>query len=157
MRHLSMILLIGLLAVLPSCKYFKGGGLFGKKARTMAIMKAQEDNIRRTDSIQKVKDQLAAIENVRIDSLRKTDEARKALESNHKFNIIVGSFITPEYARIFAEEYRKQGYDPEIIKNQGSRFELVSAEGHESFRKAVTRLRQFQDTVQIEAWLFVKK
>ena len=25
--------------------------------------------------------------------------------------------------------YRKQGYDPKIIKMEGSRFELVSAEG----------------------------
>jgi len=157
MRHLSAILLIGLLAVLPSCKYFKGGGLFGKKARTMAIMKAQEDNIRRADSLQKVKEQVEAIENARIDSLRRTEEARKALEANKKYNIIVGSFITPEYARIFAEEYRKQGYDPKILKSQGSRFELVSAEGHESFKKAVSRLRQFQDTVQIEAWLYVRK
>jgi phosphotransferase system IIB component len=157
MRHLSVILLIGLLAVLPSCKYFKGGGLFGKKARTMAIMKAQEDNIRRADSLQKVKDQMAAIENARTDSLKNAEEARQALESNHKYNIIVGSFITPEYAKSFSEEYRKQGYDPKIIKSQGSRFELVSAEGHESLGKAVSRLRQFQDTVQIEAWLYVKK
>lgn len=157
MRNLSSILLIGILVVLPSCKYFKGGGLFGKKARTLAIMKAQEDSIRRADSLQKVQDQLAAIENARIDSLRKTEETSRALESDHKYNIIVGSFITPEYAKVYAEEYRKQGYDPRIIKNGNSRFQLVAAEGHESFGKAALRLRQFQDTVQIEAWLFVKK
>ena len=129
MRKVSAILLIGFLVVLPSCKYFKGGGLFGKKARTMAIMKAQEDSIRRADSLQKVQDQLAAVENARIDSLRRIEETNRAWESKYKYNIIVGSFITPEYAKGYAEEYRKQGYDPKIIKSGSSRFELVSAEG----------------------------
>ena len=87
----------------------------------------------------------------------KQKKASRALESDHKYNIIVGSFITPEYAKGYAEEYRKQGYDPKIIKSLNSRFEFVSAEGHDSFGKAALRLRQFQDTVQIEAWLYVKK
>ena len=34
-----------------------------------------------------------------------------------KYNIIVGSFITPEYAKGLAEDYRKQGYDSKIIKD----------------------------------------
>ena len=75
----------------------------------------------------------------------------------HKYNIIVGSFITSEYAKMLSEEYRKQGYDPQIIQMQGSRFELVSIEGHDSFRNAVARLSQFRDTVQLESWLYVKK
>jgi hypothetical protein len=156
MRYLSVILLSGLLIVLPSCKYFKGG-LFGRKARALAIEKAQNDSVRVADSLQKVKDRLMEIENARIDSLRKADEERLAFESKHKYNIIVGSFITPEYAKMMSEGYRKQGYDPRILKMEGSRFELVAVEGHNSFKKAVARLSQFQDTVQIESWLYVKK
>jgi hypothetical protein len=157
MKCLTIVLLLALLIVLPSCKYFKGGGLFGKKARAMAIEKAQNDSIRAIDSLQKVKDQLMEIENARLDSARKVDEERLALESKHKYNIIVGSFITPIYAKMLSEKYRKEGYDPSIIKMEGSRFELVSVEGLDSFKKAVARLSQFQDTVQIESWLFVKK
>ena len=157
MRHLSVILLIGLLIVLPSCKYFKGGGLFGKKARIMAIMKAQEDSMRVANSLQKVKDHLMEIENAKLDSVRKADEERLAFESKHKFNIIVGSFITPEYAKGLCEGYRKQGYDPKILKKERSRFELVSIEAHDSFRKAFSRLKQFQDTVQIESWMYINK
>jgi hypothetical protein len=156
MRQLSAIFLIGLLIILPSCKYFKGG-LFGKKARTMAIMKAQEDSVRVADSLKKVQDRLLAIELARIDSVKKADEVRLAWESNHKYNIIVGSFITPEYAKSLTESYRKQGYDPKILKMSGSRFELVSIEAHDSFRKAVSRLKEFQDTVQFEAWMYIKK
>lgn len=157
MRHLSVILVIGLLIVLPSCKYFKAGGLFGKKARTMAILKAQEDSIRVADSLQKIKEHLMAKENAKLDSIRQAEEARLAMESKHKFNIIVGSFITSKYAEGLTEEYRKQGYDPKIIKMVGSKFELVSIEGYDSFGKAVSRLKQFQDTVQFESWMYIKK
>ena len=157
MRYLSAILLSGLLIVLPSCKYFKGGGLFGRKARALAIEKAQNDSVRAADSLKKVKDHLMEIENARLDSLRRADEERLALGSKHKYNIIVGSFITSEYAKMLSEEYRKQGYDTKIIKEEGSRFELVSVEGHDSFRNAVARLSQFRDTVQLESWLYVRK
>lgn len=154
MRQLSAILLIGLLIFMPSCKYFKGG-LFGRKARALAIEKAQEDSMRVADSIRRVQDHLLAMEVARVDSLKKADEER--LASNSRFNIIVGSFLTPEYAKGLAEEYRKQGYDPKILNMQGSRFELVAIEGHDSFRKAVARLKEFQDTVQFEAWMYIKK
>ena len=40
-----------------------------------------------------------AIENAKLDSIRKADEERLAMESKYKYNIIVGSFITPEYAK----------------------------------------------------------
>ena len=155
MRHLLFVLVLGLLIILPSCKYFKAGGLFGKKARTMAILKAQEDSIRVADSLQKIKERLMANENAKLDSIRNAEEARLAMES--KYNIIVGSFLTPDYAKGLAEEYRKQGYDPKIIKMEGRRFDLVSIEAYDNLRKVVNRLKQFQDTVQFESWMYVKK
>ena len=156
MRHLSPIVLIMLLVVLPSCKFFKGRGLFGKKANTVAIWQARQDSTRVADSLSKVQDRLMAIENAKTDSVNKADEERQSWESKYKYNIIVGSFITPEYAKGLAEVYRKQGYDTRIIKMVGSRFELVSAEGHASFRKGVARLNEFQDTVELDAWMYIK-
>jgi len=150
MRHLFVVLFLGLFFLLPSCKYFKKG----EKARTLAIMKAQADSIRLADSLDTVQNLL--LEQL-ADSARKAEEARLALEANHKYNIIVGSFLTPEYAQLYADGYRKDGYDPKIIQMDGSKFQLVAAESFDSFRKAVDRLSQFQDTVQFEAWLYVKK
>lgn len=155
MRHLSAIVLIVLLIILPSCKFFKGGKLFGKKQKALAELLAQQDSIRVADSIRKAQDQLLALEMARIDSVKKSEEMRLAMGS--KYNIIVGSFITPEYAKGFAEEYRKLGYDAKILKMEGTSFELVAAEGHTSFNTAVTRLNAFQDTVTIDAWLYIKK
>jgi hypothetical protein len=157
MRRLSALLFIAFLIVLPSCKYFKGGGLFGKKARILALHKAQEDSIRIADSLQKVKDELMKIENARLDSLRMAEEVRLSFESRHKYNIIVGSFITPEYAKALSDLYRDQGYDPKILKMEGSRFELVSVEAYDNFGKAASRLKQFQDTVQLESWIYIKE
>ncbi|MGD0754156.1 MAG: SPOR domain-containing protein [Bacteroidales bacterium] len=157
MRQLSIILFIGLLIILPSCKYFRSSGLFGKRARTLAVLKAQEDSIRVADSLQKITDRLKAIENAKLDSVRKADEIWLSMESRYKYNIIVGSFITPEYAKGMTENYRKNGYDPKIIKIEGSKFELVSIEAFNSFTKAVSRLKRFQDTIQFEAWIYIKK
>ncbi len=156
MRYLSALLLIIMLAMMPSCKYFKGKKLFGnKKAREMAEMKAMQNSFRVADSIKKVQERIQAIESARLDSIRLAEEAKAALAS--RYNIIVGSFITPEYAKAWAEEYRTRGYDSRIIKMENSRFELVIAESHESLGRAVSRLSRFQDTVQIDAWIYKKK
>jgi hypothetical protein len=155
MRRYAALFIIILLAFLPSCKYFKGKKLFHRKADTMLVWQARQDSIRVADSIKKVQDRLQAVENARLDSIRLAEEAKAALAS--KYNIIVGSFITPEYAKAWAEEYRRRGYDSKIIKMENSRFELVIAESHESLRKAVSRLNQFQDTIQVDAWIYKKK
>lgn len=150
MRNIPIVLLLTLIISLPSCKYFKKG----EKIRTMAFMKAQADSMRTADSLERVQNMLL---DQRADSARKADEARLALEANRKYNIIVGSFVTPEYAKLFADGYKKEGYDPKIIQKEGSKFQLVALEAFDSFRKAVQRLEQVQDTMQFEAWLYVKK
>jgi hypothetical protein len=155
MKHFTAFLLVLLIALTPSCKFFKGKKLFGKKDRVMAEWQAKQDSVRVADSIKRVQDRLLAIENARFDSIRLASEQQLALSS--RYNIIVGSFITPEYARAWAEEYRNRGYDAQIIKMEGTKFELVSAESHESIRKAVARLSQFQDTVDIDTWIYVRK
>jgi cell division protein FtsN len=98
---------------------------------------------------------MMALENAKLDSIRLAEEEIIANES--RYNIIVGSFITPQYAKDLQAEYIKQGYNAQILKVAGSRFELVAAEGHKSFRTAVDRLKQFQDTIQLDTWMYIKK
>jgi len=156
MRHLTPFILIFMLLTVTSCKYFKGKKLFGRKADTMAVWQARQDSTRVADSIMKVQQQLLAIENARLDAVRVAEE-KNAWELKNRYNIIVGAFITPEYASGLNEVYKQRGYNSRIIKVQGSRFELVCAESHESFRTAVERLKQFQDTIEIDSWMFIKK
>ncbi|TAL63892.1 MAG: hypothetical protein EPN88_11700 [Bacteroidetes bacterium] len=153
MRHFIVFVFVVLMVGLPSCKYFKSN----KKEIAAAMLRAKQDSIRIADSIRTVQERLMAIENARLDSVRKADEEKLAWESKFKYNIIVGSFITPEYAKGLTEVYRNKGYEPRILKMEGSRFELVSAEVHDSFRKAVARLKEFQDTIEADAWMYIKK
>jgi hypothetical protein len=155
MKNLPAILLIIILIALSSCKYFKGWNLFGRKKAELAELMEQQRMIRVADSLKLVKDKLQAIEQAKLDSIRLAEEERLVLAS--KYNIIVGAFITPEYAKAWAEEYRNRGYDAKIIKMEGGRFELVSAEAYESVGKAYSRLEKFRDTVQVDAWIYNKK
>jgi len=158
MRHLTTIFLLVFLVLLPSCKNIRERGLFGKKARTLEMLRAEQNRIRVADSLKRIENRLRALEEARLDSLRMAAEAEKAAyEAINKFNIVVGSFIVPENAQAWAEEYRKQGYDTRIIKMTGSRFELVVAESYDSFSKAVERLNEFQTSVDIDTWLYVRK
>ena len=158
MRHLITILFLVFLVLFPSCKNIRERGLFGKKAKTLEMLRAEQTRIRVADSLKRIENRLKAIEEARLDSLRMAaEEEQAAFEAINKFNIVVGSFITPEYAQAWAEEYRKQGYDTRIIKMTGSRFELVVAESYDRFSKAVERLNEFQTTVDIDSWLYVHK
>ncbi|HLP74265.1 MAG TPA: hypothetical protein VK155_15270 [Bacteroidales bacterium] len=154
MRFIAAIILVLALAGLPSCKFLKNN-VFGKKARLAAEMQAIKDSIRVADSIKAANEKLLAFESARQDSLRRAEEERLAAET--RYNIIVGSFITPEYAKSMAAEYTSMGYSTRLIKPANSKFELVAAEGHKSLRKAITRLEQFRDTVQLESWIYVNQ
>jgi hypothetical protein len=155
MRQLIVFFVIILFVALPSCKFLRERGLFGRKADTMAIWQAKRDSSRVADSIRNVQNRLLAIENARLDSLRRADKEKMEFETKNKYNIIVGSFITPQYARDYLAVMSKRGYKARLLKLEGTQFEMVSAEAHESFRLAMNRLKQFQDTIATDAWLYI--
>lgn len=154
MRLLTAIVLALALAGLPSCKFLKNN-VFGKKARLAAEMQAIKDSIRIADSIKAANEKLLALESARQDSIQKAEAER--LASEYRYNIIVGSFLTPEFAKSLAAEYTGMGYNVRIIKPLNGKFEFVAAEGHKSLKKAISRLEQFRDTVQLESWIYVNQ
>jgi hypothetical protein len=156
MRYISAIIIMLLLVSASSCEFLRSKGIIGKRERTLASLLAQQDSIRVADSIRNIQEQLLALENAKLDSVRLADEARLAEENSSRYNIIVGSFITPEYAAGLADVYRQRGYDTKIIRMDGSRFELVAAESHKDLQQAISRLRNFQDTIVMDAWLYIK-
>lgn len=150
MKKLIIPLML-LVLLTPSCKFFNKPG-----KKKLAAMEAQArlDSLRVADSLRIVEQKLLAKEQARLDSLRLVEEQRANRQKN-KYNIIVGSFQTREFAESYAEEYKEIGYDPQIIDDTNSTFHLVAAESHSSFSEAARRLEQFQDTVSIDAWLYV--
>ena len=143
---------------MPSCKYAKKKGWFGgKKADTLVVWQARQDSIRVADSLRQVREMAAAAEKARLDEINRVEQERLAYEARFKYHIIVGSFITPEYARAFQAEMIKAGYNSKILQKPDSKFEFVTAESHESLRKAVDRLVEFRDTVVVDAWIYIRR
>jgi hypothetical protein len=157
MRNLLLVIILVGLVFSMSCKNIRERGLFGKKARSLEMLMAQQDSIRKADSLKRVENRLKAIEEAYLDSLQQAKEEKLANEARNRYNIIVGSFLTPEYAAGWAEEYRKQGYDPEVIEPSDSEFDLVVVESYDRYAVAAERLERFQDTVELDAWLYVRK
>lgn len=150
-------LVIVLLLMSNSCKFIEEKGWFGKsRVDTMVVWQAKQDSIRAVDSIRKEVEAMKAIEQARLDSIQKVDQELLAWEARFKYHIIVGSFLTPQYADDYKLFYNLQGYDAKILDGPKNRFKLVSAEVHDNLNKALSRLIQFQDTVDFESWLYIK-
>ena len=157
MRHLALIILIVLMPVFPSCKYFKTNRLFGRKAASESVLMARQDSIRIADSIRMVNEQQIALEDEKLAAARKADSVKTATENKYTYNIIIGSFENPEYAKEYADTYRKQGYDTRIIRLEGTKFQLVSAGAFDRLGDAASKLKEIQDSKEIMAWMYVKK
>ena len=156
MRTLIVILFLAAIST-TSCKFIEKKGWFGgKKADTLAVWQAKQDSIRVADSINAELVKMRAIEQARLDAIQAEEDARLEFEARFKYHIIVGSFLTPQYAEDHKVLYKSMGYDPTIIPDSRGRFNLVSAEVHESMSAAYRRLLNFQDTVDFEAWVFVR-
>lgn len=157
MKRLALFGFIILIVVTSSCKFLREKGLIGRRADTMAVWKIKQDSIRVTDSIRKVQNRLLALETARLDSLKKVDQARLEWENKFRFNIILGSFITPAYAKKLSADLSLKGYKARILKLEGTQFEMVSAEAHDNLTNALARLKQFRDTIETDAWIYIAK
>ena len=151
--------LLTLILLTSSCKFIEEKGWFGKKSKvdTMAVWQARQDSIRHADSIQAEIERKEAIEQARLDSIRAAEQAQREYEERFKYHIIVGSFLTPEYAEDYKNYFQSMGYDAKIIDGPRNRFRLVSAEVHDNLNKAINRLYQYQDTVNFESWLYINE
>ncbi len=153
----TLIIAVALLLSLSSCKFIKEKGWFGtSKADTLVAWQAKQDSIRLADSVAIEIEKMKMIEQARLDSLQAIEDERQEWEARYKYHIIVGSFLTPEYAKDYVDMYKSMGYDAKIVMDSANRFNLVSAEVHESISEAINRLVCYQDTVNFESWLYIK-
>ncbi len=156
----TITIFLALVILTGSCDFLRNKGLIGKsKVKKEAVSMALQDSIRAADSMKAVEEQMQiqALEQARLDSVMAAEQAQREWEARFKYHIIVGSFLTPEYADDYMRYYRSIGYDAQIIDDSRNRFNLVSAEVHENLKQAIRRLYQYQDTVEFEAWLFINE
>jgi hypothetical protein len=158
MKRAALIILTSVLVMLPSCKFIKEKGWFGSgKVDTMLVWQAKQDSIRVADSLNRVREQIEARERARIDSLNRIEQERLEYEARFRYHIIVGSFITPEYASSYVDYFKGEGYQARALKMPDSRFEVISAEAHDNLSAAIKRLKQYQDTVAYDAWIYIRR
>ena len=156
MKKLIFILFAISLAF-SSCKFVKEKGWFGlKNADTMDAYMRKQDSIHIADSINKVIAKQRAIEQARQDSINKAEQERLEWLARFKYHIVVGSFITPQYADEWSVYYNSMGYGTEILK-ASNEFNLVSARKYDNMKDALIDLRHFKDTVQIDAWVYINE
>lgn len=156
MRNI-LIIAVAMLISLSSCKFIKKKGWFGtSKADTLVVWQAKQDSIRAADAMKLEIEKMKMLEQEKLDSLQAIADAQMEWESRFKYHIIVGSFLTPEYADDYLAYYKSMGYNATILPGPKGRFNLVSAEVHESISEAIKRLSAYQDTVNFESWLYIK-
>ena len=156
MRKLIFIL-FAISMAFSSCKFVKEKGWFGlKNADTMDAYLRKQDSLHIADSISKVIAKQKAIEQARQDSINNAEQERLERLSRFKYHIVVGSFITPQYADEWSVYYNSIGYGTEILK-AGNEFNLVSARNYDNMKDALIDLEHFKDTVQIDAWVYINE
>jgi hypothetical protein len=156
MKKTILLLMVGMIFLAPSCQFIKSHNPFGKKARIREqAIKMQMDSIRITDSLNFIAAQQQK-ERIRQDSLAFV-ESQKSAESSQKYHIIVGSFLTPDYATAYSAFYSDKGYQSKIVDMTGGRFKLVAASSYDNMHDAWKALKGYRDTVEYEAWIYVSE
>ena len=128
----------------------------GKQNSEQEAYQRMRDSTRIADSIKlaQAAELAYALEQARLDSIAWASEDLIMMEDSLRYHIIVGSFITPEYAFDHSEYYTTLGYNAKIFPAENG-FELVSAMDLDNLSEAILMLERFKDTVEFEAWLYI--
>lgn len=80
----------------------------------------------------------------------------EADDASLKYFVIGGSFILKNFANRFNSQLLEEGYDTRILHHPTSRFNFVSYAGFSDFDEAVDYLKGIRNSVNNEAWLFIR-
>jgi len=151
MKKLFTVLLAAMVLMTTSCDFAKSINPFGRKGREAEALRQQQEAFRVADSI-RVANEQAALEQQRQAELARQAE-QEALERS-KYHVIVGSFLTPEYADHWLRHITEMGYDAKIVGMDGGRWRLVSANSFGSLREAYNSLEDIQNAINGDAWVY---
>jgi len=152
MKRLSLVFLAFVLLLTPSCDFMKSINPFGKKAREAEALRQQQEAFRIADSIRVANEQQVEAERVRQAELaREAEEQARVMSGYH---VIVGSFLTPEYADAWLEHIMAFGYDARKIEMNSGRWKLVSAGSFADLHQAWNALDGIMERIDSEAWVY---
>jgi len=152
MKKLPLVLLAAVLVLTPSCDFMKSINPFGKKAREAEALRQQQEAFRIADSIRVTNEAKEEAERVRQAELAMEAEEQTRVMTG--YHVIVGSFLTPEYADAWLEHIKGFGYDAQLIGMDGGRWQLVSARSFPDLHQAWNAIGTVQDRINGEAWVY---
>lgn len=155
MKKLPLVLLAAVLVLTPSCDFMKSINPFGKKAREAEALRQQQEAFRIADSIRVANEAKEEAERVRQAELAMEAEEQTRVMTG--YHVIVGSFLTPEYADAWLEHIKGFGYDAQLIGMDGGRWQLVSARSFPDLHQAWNAVGGITDRIDSEAWVYKKE
>jgi hypothetical protein len=178
-RALPALILLVLLAFLPSCRYLKQKLQLGEYSLKSAIEWAKADSTRVADSLKRISVEKPVIKKALPDSVKKVIRAKKVFErtltdslmsidgnnpqakkTGLHFYIITGSFSNHDNALKEAEKYSDQGFKTTIVtatNSDGVRLELVSVKTFTDRDEASDFLKGFKEKYDRGAWVYSRK
>jgi cell division protein FtsN len=151
MKKATSIIMISILLMATSCEFVKTHNPLTKKAREAEALKKQQEEFRIADSLRLVEEQASRDREAQAEQARIAEQDALA---QSKYHIIVGSFLTPEYATTWLDHITQLGYTPRLIEMDGGRWKLVSVNSYQTLNEAWNALRDYQSNVQVDAWIF---
>ena len=147
-----LLIVLSFTLLLGSCNFFDNAFNKKKKQRELAE-KARLESIARAkaDSIQLAEELQMQLEQARLDSLRKAEEAALA-RANRKYHVIAGSFKVPENADKYAKTMSCKGYDSQILEGKNG-FKYVSIGAYNTFASAANMVKQVRDQGEFIVWI----
>jgi cell division protein FtsN len=155
MKRLILVLLAVIMLLTPSCDFMKSINPFGKKKRQTEALQKQQEAFRVADSVRVANEQAAAAEKARQDEMDRIAR-EEALELSN-YHVIVGSFLTPEYAEDWLAHIKSLGYDARLVDMNGGRWHLVSAKSFGTLREAWNGVESIQENINGEAWVYKRE
>lgn len=154
MKKISIGFVIIVFMLTGSCKFIRQKGWFGTGKDTMALYQQRMDSIRVADSLKRIEEEQQRLEQAFLDSVQQAEEEQRFLEEQYRYHIIVGGFITPEYADDYAAYYASEGFQPQILTAENG-FDLISVMDLDNLAEARRMVENFRDTVDIDTWLYI--
>lgn len=151
MKKIVTVLMLATLLLTPSCDFVRSHNPFTKKQREAEALRKQQEEFRIADSLKLVEEQAAKERELQAEQARIAEQ--EALEQS-KYHIIVGSFLTPDYATAYLDHITQMGYTPRMVEMEGGRWKLISVSSYATLNEARNALKQYQSDVQVDAWIF---
>ncbi len=76
--------------------------------------------------------------------------------TSDKFYMIVGSFLSEQLAKKYANKIQEKGYQPQVIYSSSQGYYRVSAKSYSDFTTAINDLSSVRDDLTPRAWVHVK-